>query len=173
MRAETRGIKRSEGRFVVPYQSGRTVKNWNFAPMSGISSRAGGTVDGGGIRLVQVDCTGSVSRTSSATIATMRLPHFPLVSDVLSVAIALSLCSLIASGEEPKNADWPVYLGGKDRSLYSPLRQIDRGNVAKLEVAWTYETGDKAEYQANNLIVDGGRSGRPSGGSLVAFALPR
>ena len=23
------------------------------------------------------------------------------------------------------NADWPTYLGGKDRSLYSPLRQIE------------------------------------------------
>ena len=53
------------------------------------------------------------------------------------------------------NVDWRVYLGGKERNLYSPLKQINRDNVAKLEVAWTFETGDKAEYQANNLIVDG------------------
>ncbi|MEP6669318.1 MAG: PQQ-binding-like beta-propeller repeat protein [Chthoniobacter sp.] len=53
------------------------------------------------------------------------------------------------------DADWPAYLGSKSRSLYSPLRQIDRGNVAQLKVAWTYETGDKGEYQANNLIVAG------------------
>jgi quinoprotein glucose dehydrogenase len=56
---------------------------------------------------------------------------------------------------EPKNVDWPIYLGGKERSLYSPLKQINRENVSQLEVAWTYETGDKSEYQANNLIVDG------------------
>ena len=53
------------------------------------------------------------------------------------------------------DTDWPVYLGGKARQLYSPLRQIDRTNVAQLEIAWTYDTGEKGEYQANNLIVDG------------------
>ena len=54
-----------------------------------------------------------------------------------------------------QNADWPTYLGGKERSLYSTLQQIHRDNVDQLEVAWTYDTGAAAEYQANNLIVDG------------------
>ena len=54
-----------------------------------------------------------------------------------------------------EDADWRVYLGGKERNLYSSLKQINRDNVAKLEVAWTFETGDQAEYQANNLIVGG------------------
>src|SRR6266850_1246478 len=53
------------------------------------------------------------------------------------------------------NIDWPAYLGDKGRSLYSPLEQINRSNVAQLKVAWTYDTGDKGEYQANNLIVAG------------------
>lgn len=54
-----------------------------------------------------------------------------------------------------RDVDWPVYLGGKGRTLYSPLNQITRENVSGLEVAWTYDTGEKAEYQANNLIVGG------------------
>ena len=67
--------------------------------------------------------------------------------------IALSCCWLsLAHGED---ADWPVYLGGKERNLYSPLEQINRENVFQLEVAWTYETGDAAEYQANSLIIQG------------------
>ena len=67
--------------------------------------------------------------------------------------IAVSSCWLsLAHGED---ADWPVYLGGKERNLYSPLEQINRENISKLEVAWTYETGDSAEYQANNLIIQG------------------
>jgi quinoprotein glucose dehydrogenase len=69
--------------------------------------------------------------------------------------IVLSLCSIKVLGAEPQNANWPVYLGGKGRSLYSPLQQINRENVSQLEVAWIYETGDKGEYQANNLILDG------------------
>ncbi len=67
--------------------------------------------------------------------------------------IAVSSCWLsLAHGED---ADWPVYLGGKECNLYSPLDKINRENVSQLEVAWTYETGEAAEYQANNLIVDG------------------
>ncbi len=54
-----------------------------------------------------------------------------------------------------EDVDWRVYLGGKERNLYSSLKQINRDNVTKLEVAWTFETGDQAEYQANNLIVGG------------------
>ena len=60
-----------------------------------------------------------------------------------------------APGAQRGSADWSEYLGGKQRNLYSPLDQIDRDNVTKLEVAWVFDTGDKAEYQANNLIVDG------------------
>lgn len=71
------------------------------------------------------------------------------------VLITFSLWSLKAMGADPHNADWPVYLGGKERSLYSPLSQINRDNVSQLEIAWTYDTGGQGEYQANNLIVGG------------------
>ena len=72
-----------------------------------------------------------------------------------TVLIAVCLCSIGVSAADPENADWRVYLGGKQRNLYSPLQQINGANVSQLEVAWTYETGDKGEYQANNLIVNG------------------
>jgi quinoprotein glucose dehydrogenase len=57
--------------------------------------------------------------------------------------------------EESPDADWREYLGGKGRSLFSPLRQINCENVSRLKVAWTYDTGDRGEYQANNLVVAG------------------
>ena len=61
-----------------------------------------------------------------------------------------------ADATEPlAGVDWSAYLGSKARNLYSPLRQICRSNVTQLTVAWTYDTGDKGEYQANNLIVNG------------------
>ncbi|MFT4638794.1 MAG: quinoprotein glucose dehydrogenase [Verrucomicrobiales bacterium] len=72
------------------------------------------------------------------------------VSKLILVHIIVG--SMVASAQ---NADWPVYLGGKERNLYSFLDQINPENVSQLEVAWTYETGHRAEYQANNLIVDG------------------
>ena len=40
---------------------------------------------------------------------------------------------------------WSQYLGGADSSQYSALDQINRSNVARLEVAWTYSTADTTE----------------------------
>ena len=74
-------------------------------------------------------------------MTSIRLPALFLIASMLSLTATA--------------ADWPVYLGGKERNLYSPLEQINRENVSRLAVAWTYETGDSAEYQANNLIIQG------------------
>ena len=50
---------------------------------------------------------------------------------------------------------WGQYLGGADSSQYSALDQIDKSNVTRLEVAWTYSTGDSRSYRFNPLLVDG------------------
>ncbi len=71
-----------------------------------------------------------------------------------TVVVAL-LSMSAAAGRSAETVDWPAYLGNKSRNLYSPLRQINRENVAQLKVAWTYDTGDKGEYQANNLVIEG------------------
>jgi quinoprotein glucose dehydrogenase len=76
------------------------------------------------------------------------------------------------SGSAPPDTDWADYLGDPARSHYSPLKQIHRGNVRELEVAWSYDAGGAEplrELQCNPLIVDGvlyGLSPR-----LVVFAL--
>jgi quinoprotein glucose dehydrogenase len=75
-----------------------------------------------------------------------------LTRDLSVLLAALFLVPPMASAAD---ADWPVYLGDKGRSNYSPLQQIDRTNVAQLKEAWSYDTGDKGEYQANNLVIDG------------------
>lgn len=41
--------------------------------------------------------------------------------------------------------DWAAYGRGYDSLRYSPLAQIDRGNVHRLERAWLYRTGDLPE----------------------------
>ncbi|WP_322867922.1 membrane-bound PQQ-dependent dehydrogenase, glucose/quinate/shikimate family [Aquicoccus sp. G2-2] len=42
----------------------------------------------------------------------------------------------------PVGEDWPAYGGNEAAQRYSPLDQIDTGNVAKLEQVWTFHTGD-------------------------------
>src|SRR6188472_2492861 len=78
----------------------------------------------------------------------------------LTVALffTAAVITALAAGTESapsRDVDWPIYLGDKERSHYSSLNQINRSNVTQLKVAWTYDTGDKGEYQANNLIVAG------------------
>lgn len=50
---------------------------------------------------------------------------------------------------------WSDYGGSADSAQYSALRQIDRSNVSRLQVAWTYPTGDTGNYLFNPLVVDG------------------
>jgi quinoprotein glucose dehydrogenase len=49
---------------------------------------------------------------------------------------------------------WSEYGGNPDSAQYSALEQINRQNVSKLEVAWTYPTGDHNKYFFNPLVVD-------------------
>jgi glucose dehydrogenase len=49
---------------------------------------------------------------------------------------------------------WSDYGGGADASQYSALTQINRTNVSTLRVAWTYPTGDAANYLFNPIVVD-------------------
>jgi len=49
---------------------------------------------------------------------------------------------------------WSDYGGSSDSAQYSALKQINKGNVKKLHVAWTYPTGDHNRYSFNPLVVD-------------------
>jgi quinoprotein glucose dehydrogenase len=39
--------------------------------------------------------------------------------------------------------DWPAYAGDRGGMGYSPLREIHRGNVSELELAWEWHTGEE------------------------------
>jgi quinoprotein glucose dehydrogenase len=52
--------------------------------------------------------------------------------------------------------DWPAYGGGPAGTRYSPLKQIDRSNIARLHVAWTYDTNDgPGDPQTQPILVNG------------------
>ncbi len=63
--------------------------------------------------------------------------------------------ALPAPAGGPDYRSWDQYLGGADSAQYSALAQIDKRNVAELEVAWTYPTGERGSYLFNPLVVDG------------------
>ncbi|HYM11767.1 MAG TPA: pyrroloquinoline quinone-dependent dehydrogenase [Bryobacterales bacterium] len=70
----------------------------------------------------------------------------------------LAAISLLAAQE------WRYYAGDPGGSKYSPLEQINRANVTKLRVAWTYHTGDisdgtkyptRSAFESTPLVADG------------------
>ena len=57
-----------------------------------------------------------------------------------------------------QTTDWAHYGGSTDNNRSSALKQINRSNVSKLRVAWTYDTGDAfpgSEMQCHPLIIGG------------------
>jgi quinoprotein glucose dehydrogenase len=60
-----------------------------------------------------------------------------------------------ANGRAAAGRDWPEYLGDPERSHYSALAQINRGNVAQLKVAWEFHSGDFGTVECNPIVLDG------------------
>src|SRR5689334_6848702 len=53
------------------------------------------------------------------------------------------------------NAEWPVWGGNFENTHYSPLSQINRGNVGQLATAWTYDTEESGGLQTSPIEIDG------------------
>lgn len=51
------------------------------------------------------------------------------------------------------NNDWPSYGRDLSNQRYSPIKQINKSNVADLAPAWTYNSGVKATFQSTPIIV--------------------
>lgn len=71
--------------------------------------------------------------------------------------MAITSCGVAT---DKKYTSWGVYGGTKETIRYSSLSQIDTSNVAQLQVAWTYHSGDadsahQSQIQFSPIIVDG------------------
>ncbi len=72
-------------------------------------------------------------------------------------------CLAALRGDREPHGNWPAYGNDAGGGRYSPLSQIDRGNVGRLRVAWTYRTGEaddrsparqKSAFEATPIMVD-------------------
>ncbi len=69
----------------------------------------------------------------------------------MRLSVCFLLACALAAGQQYNT--WSDYGGSSDSAQYSALKQIHKGNVAKLAVAWTYPTGDHNRYSFNPLVV--------------------
>ncbi len=89
---------------------------------------------------------------------------------VLTVVVGGGLALAAQSGHagpEPYTT-WQYANGAPDSSNYSALTQIDRSNVANLQVAWTYDTQDQVGYTFQPLVAGRVMYALAKNGSLVA-----
>ncbi len=57
---------------------------------------------------------------------------------------------------EGEGSEWTRSHGNAHSTRYSALRQINRRNVGRLQIAWVYHSGDgKGNIQSNPIIADG------------------
>jgi len=93
-----------------------------------------------------------------------RLNRRRFLKHSASTVLAASAWSapIVAAGPAGSSPDreWRVYGGNPAGTKYSPLDQINRSNVRKLQVAWTYHTGDSrlkpaTTIECNPLVVNG------------------
>jgi quinoprotein glucose dehydrogenase len=75
----------------------------------------------------------------------MRICPQALIAALLGVALPAS----VALGQ-----DWPHYGGDEGGSRFSPLTQINKGNVDRLELAWQYRTGAVRDNPSLKQYID-------------------
>src|ERR1700693_3779367 len=71
-----------------------------------------------------------------------------------SFALFCFFVPLFACAADRPFTTWSQYLGGADSSQYSSLKQVNKSNVTKLDVAWTYPTGP-GTIVFDPIVVDG------------------
>lgn len=82
----------------------------------------------------------------------------------LACVLALCLLAHAAHGQSRGASDWGFYGGDSFGRRFSSLDQINRGNVAQLQLAWSYRTGElgagfaragKLTFEATPLLAYG------------------
>ena len=162
----------------------RTVRNPKSGRRRGIRTRAGSyNRSGVGSQFVVKDLNGDgapdVEMTSGPKGTTLRLlesdastraarevdkrcANFPVTALLLAGAAMLSA--------QTTRTTWRDYLGGPDMvSRITPaLKQIDKSNVNKLELAWTYDTSADPSYTFCPIVIDNIAYFAAKQGALVA-----
>ncbi len=79
----------------------------------------------------------------------------------LIAAMTLSSLSLVAQAPQESRAltqqqqDWPAFGGAPENDHYSKLAQINRSNVKRLAVSWSFDTQEEGVLQSSPIIVEG------------------
>src|SRR5436190_7840287 len=74
---------------------------------------------------------------------------------------SLALAALQLASARSRPVEWTHYSGNAASHKYSPLDQINKGNVGKLTIAWRWASADNSVVAANPLSRPGGYADTP------------
>src|SRR4029079_15613576 len=80
--------------------------------------------------------------------------------------ILVALTAAVTAAGDQRAHEWRDYGGGADNSKFSTRKQINKSNISKLDVAWTYPYG---ETLFNPIVVRGVIYGKGRNSALVAL----
>src|SRR3954470_8766312 len=73
---------------------------------------------------------------------------------VVVLVVGFALLYGQSPGKKQPYTTWSDYAGGADSMQYSALRQINKSNVSRLKLAWSYTVPDhRGNFGFNPLIV--------------------
>lgn len=78
-----------------------------------------------------------------------------LRQSAIAFCVSAAFPCLAMGGNHAPLHDWPIYGGTTQNDHYSTLAQINRKNVKRLRVAWTFDTGESGGLQTSPIEVDG------------------
>jgi glucose dehydrogenase len=73
----------------------------------------------------------------------------------IAAAIPATPSSAAKTPDKEKSHDWPVYGGTPENNHFSSLKQINRKNVKRLQIAWTFDTEESGGLQTSPIVIDG------------------
>jgi alcohol dehydrogenase (cytochrome c) len=91
-------------------------------------------------------------RSFDAPAGTLNVETASSTPDIAPAAPLSSVAVPVSAGA---SLDWPSYNRTLTSERYSPLNQIDRGNVGTLRVLCTYDTKQYSSFQTGMLMVNG------------------
>ena len=91
----------------------------------------------------------------------MRLSHrirrqtWALLGAALLAAPGLASANADVEKNIANSKNWATQAGDMFNQRYSKLKQINTGNVGKMQVAWTFSTGVLRGHEGSPLVIDG------------------
>ena len=116
-------------------------------------------------------------RTTTIEGIEMTRSQFPLRRSAAGPSPACAAAALAALGNDElaqladQDGQWPMYGRDYDNTHFSPLKQITKGNVGKLKLAYTLQLGALRSNESTPIVIGDTMYLSSSSGPKTVFAL--